>query len=197
MVSANAFGARSNQCKAKRVCLWCASEEHPHRDCPHFQKRDRGNAKCANCNEAHPAWTKTCAAYLTASQRSTRAPSAAKVVSSSSVSRAELDERVKSAMGQIWDILAVIIPTVVSKAVLDLNEGLKKAKVDRGGLAMKATANTVKAIKECGLLDPSRPMEVTEVQKSVWKDVFPQAPFPNFNQAVSAPLENTSSQSSK
>ena len=100
-------------------------------------------------------------------------------------------------MGQIWDILAVIIPTVVSKAVLDLNEGLKKAKVDRGGLAMKATANTVKAIKECGLLDPSRPMEVIEVQKSVWKDVFPQAPFPNFNQAVSAPQENTSSQSSK
>ena len=107
------------------------------------------------------------------SQRSTRAPSAAKVVTSSSVSRADLDERVKSAMGQIWEILAVIIPTVVSKAVLDLNEGLKKAKVDRGGLAMKATANTVRAIKECGLLDPSRPIEVIGVQKSVWKDVFP------------------------
>ena len=87
--------------------------------------------------------------------------------------------------------------TAVSKAILDLNEELKKPKFDRGGLAMKVASNTVRAIKDCGLLDPSRPIEVIGVQKSVWKDVFPQTPFPHSNQAGSSPQEIISSQSSK
>ena len=98
-------------------------------------------------------------------------------------------------MGAIWEPLVVIIATVVSKAVLDLNEEWKKGKVDRGGLALKTTANTVKAIKDCGLLDPSRPMEVIGVQQNVWKDVFPQTPFPHSNQAGSAPPGNSNSSS--
>ena len=104
---------------------------------------------------------------------------------------------VNAAIGKIWESLAVVISTVVSKAVLDLNEGLKKSKVDRGGLAMKATSNTVKAIKDCGLLHPSRPIEVVGVQHAVWKDVFPQVPFPYSNQAGSSPQEIISSQHSK
>ena len=183
----------SGQCSAKQACLWC-SEEHSHGGCPLFQKRDKGKAKCANCNEAHPAWTKTCRAFLAASQSSAK-PSTAKIVGSSSVSKTELDTKVESAMGAIWEPLVVIIATVVSKAVLDLNEEWKKGKVDRGGLALKATANTVKAIKECGLLDPSRPMEVIGVQQNVWKDVFPQTPFPHSNQAGSAPPGNSNSSS--
>ena len=103
----------------------------------------------------------------------------------------------RTAYGEMWSFLAVIVSTVVSKAVLDLNEELKKPKFDRGGLAMKVTSNTVRAIKDCGLLDPSRPIEVIGVQKSVWKDVFPQAPFPYSNQAGSSPQEITSSQLSK
>ena len=190
----------SGQCTAKRACLWCGAE-HPHKECPHFQERNKGQAKCANCNEAHPAWSKTCQAFQTASQRSTKT-SAARIVSSSSVSKAELDTAVELAvniaMGKIWESLAVVISTVVSKAVLDLNEELKKkSKVDRGEMAMKATANTVKAIKDCGLLHPSRPIEVMGVQKAVWKDVFPQASFPNSYQASSAPPETISSQHSK
>ena len=100
-----------------------------------------------------------------------------------------------SAMGALWETLASVIATVVSKAILDLNAELKKPKVDQGGLAMKVTTNTVKAIKECGLLDPSRPMEVIGVQQNVWKDVFPQAPSPQSNQAGTAPLANSNSSS--
>ena len=185
----------SGRCNAKQACLWCG-DEHFHRECPHFQKRDKGRAKCANCNEAHPAWTKTCQAFLTASQHSTKA-SAAKIVSSSSVSRRDLEAEVKVAVGGLWETLATVISTVVSKAILDLNEELKKPKVDQGGLAMKVTSNTVRAIKECGLLLPSKPIEVVGVQQNVWKDVFPQTPFPRSNQAGSAPQENVSSQSSK
>ena len=138
---------------------------------------------------------------MTASQRSTKA-SAARVVASSSVSKTDLDRAVEmavnNAMGKLWESLAVVISTVVSKAVLDLNEELKKkTKVDRGEMAMKATSNTVKAIKDCGLLHPSRPIEVTGVQQTVWKDVFPQAPFPHSSQAGSSPQETNSSQLSK
>ena len=103
----------------------------------------------------------------------------------------------KTAYGELWESLAVVVSTIVSKAILDLNEELKKPKFDRGGLAMKVTSNTVRAIKDCGLLDPSRPMEVIGVQASVWKDVFPQDPFPHSNPASSAPQVITSSQASK
>ena len=183
----------SGQCSEKRACLWCA-EEHPHKDCPHFQSRDKGKAKCANCNEAHPAWTKTCRAFLSASQ-SLAKPSTAKIVGSASVSRTDLDARVEMAMGAIWEPLVMIIATVVSKAVLDLNEDLKKGKVDQWGLALNATKNTVRAVKEYGLLDPSRLKEVTGVQQSVWKDVFPQIPFPHSSQAGSATPGNSNSSS--
>ena len=93
-------------------------------------------------------------------------------------------------MGAMWETLASVIATVVSKALLDLNAELKKSKVDGGGLALNVTKNTVKAIKECGLLDPSRPLEVIGVQQNVWKDVFPKTPFPDSNQADSSPLLN-------
>ena len=104
---------------------------------------------------------------------------------------------VNIAIGKIWESLAVVISTVVSKAVLDLNEEQKKPKVNRGEMAMKATSNTVKAIKDSGLLHPSRPIEVIGVQKSVWKDVFPQASFPHSNQAGSSPQDKISSQISQ
>ena len=69
-----------------------------------------------------------------------------------------MEARVKTAYIEMWEVLAVIVSTTVSKAILDLNEELKKPKFDRGGLAMKVTSNAVRAIKECGLLDPSRPI---------------------------------------
>ena len=103
----------------------------------------------------------------------------------------------KAAYSEMWQFLAVIVSTVVSKAVLDLNEETKKPKIDRGGLAMRVTLNTVRAIKDYGLLDPSRPIEVIGVQKHVWKDVFPQTPFPLSNLADSTPQINNGSQSSK
>ena len=145
--------------------------------------------KCANCNEAHPAWSKTCVAFITASKTSPK-PTAAKIVSSSSVSRGDLETLINSAIGALWESLARVISTVVSKATLDLEAELKKGKgkvEDRGGLVLKATSHSVKAIKECGLLHPNRTLEVTEVQKSVWKDIFPLVEFPHSSQASSTP----------
>ena len=101
-----------------------------------------------------------------------------------------------TALGSLWESLATVISTVVSKAVLDLEAELKKGKgkvADRGGLVLNATTHTVKAIKEYGLLHPNRSIEVTEVQKNVWKDVFPQADFPTSSQACSIPHNNMSS----
>ena len=72
---------------------------------------------------------------------------------------------------------------VVSKAVLDLEAELKKPKMNKGELVLKTTANTVKAIKGCGLLHPSRTLEVTGVEENVWKLIFPQNDFPLPNQA--------------
>ena len=134
------------------VRLWCGAE-HTHRDCPHFQNRDMGNAKCANCNEAHPAWSNNCKAFLTATQSPSKA-SAAKIVGSTSVSRKDLETELNNAKAKIWESFAQIVSTVVSKAVLDLNEELKKPKVDRGALVKNVASNTVRAIKECGLLGP-------------------------------------------
>ena len=175
----------SKDCKAKQACLWCGSE-HFHKECPHFQNRDMNNAKCANCNEAHPAWSKSCSAYIVASQSQPRI-SAANIVSSNSVSRSDLDQEMKKDKRQLWESMALVISTIVSRSLLDLNEELKKPKVDRGALTMQVTTNAVKAIKECGLLDSSSSIEVAGVQQNVWKNVFPQTPFPHPSQADSTP----------
>ena len=101
-----------------------------------------------------------------------------------------------SALGTLWESLARIISTVVSKSILDLDVELKKGKgkvADRGGLVLNAAMHTVKAIKECGLLHPNSAIEVTGIQKNVWKDVFPQADFPTSSQACSIPHNNMSS----
>ena len=108
----------------------------------------------------------------------------------------DLEREMKEAMGKIWASLAKIISTVVSKAVLDMNVELKKPKVNCGLLVKKISSNTVRAIKECGLLDPSSSMEETGVQQQVWEEVFPQTPFPHPSLADSTPLNNMASQSS-
>ena len=178
----------SGQCKARRACVWCG-DDHFHRECSHFQSKSRENAKCANCNEAHPAWSKSCAAFIAASKNSSQA-SAAKVVSSATVGRADLQAEIKMAMAALWGSLARVISTVVSKSLLDLDAEQKKPKMNRGDLAMKTTAHTVRAIKECGLLHPNSSLEVAGVQEAVWKELFPQATFPQPSQASSTPLQN-------
>ena len=178
----------SAQCKGQRACVWCAAD-HFHRGCAHFQGKSRENAKCANCNEAHPAWSKNCAVFIAASKNSSKA-STARIVSSASVNKADLGAEVQTAMASIWEALAKVVATVVSRAVLDLDVELKKPKMDKGGLAMRTVANTVKAINECGLLHPSRQLEVASIQQNVWKDVFSQDSSPQSSQASSAPINN-------
>ena len=101
----------------------------------------------------------------------------------------------QNVIGALWEALAGVISTVVSKAVLDLEAELRRGKgkvTDRGGLVLKAATHTVKAIKDCGLLPPNRTIEVTGVQKSVWKDVFPQTDFPTPSQVSSTPHSSMS-----
>ena len=183
----------SSQCKERRACVWCAGD-HFHRDCTHFQNRDKEHAKCANCNEAHPSWSHSCVAFNTASKTATKT-TAAKIVGSSSVSKSEVETALAAAMSELWMHLANIVSVVVSRAVLDLEAEIRKPKVNKGELVLKATANTVRAIKDCGLLHPNRQIEVTDVQQHVWKDIFPQTPFPNISQACSTPLNHYVSQS--
>ena len=111
------------------------------------------------------------------------------------MSRAELETSLDTAMSQLWEYLASVVSIVVSRAVLDLEAELKKPKVSRGELVLKTTANTVRAIKDCGLLHSNRTQEVADVQQKVWKDIFPQSVFPNISQASSTPLSLSTSQS--
>ena len=179
----------STQCKGTRACLWC-SADHFHKECPHFKGKDRANAKCANCNEAHPAWSKSCAAFTTATKNSPKV-TASRVVSSASISRKGVEEELKTAMAKLWDHMANMVSFVVSKAILDLEAELKKPKVNRGELVLKTTANTVRAIKECGPLLPNGTPEVSGVQQNVWKMIFPQNAFPHPTQASSTPQNVT------
>ena len=90
------------------------------------------------------------------------------------MSRDDLETQINSAIGALWESLARVVSTVVSKAILDLEAELKRGRgkvEDRGSLVLKATSHSVKAIKECGLLHPNKTLEVTGVQKNVWKDV--------------------------
>ena len=183
----------SAQCKGQRACVWCG-KDHFHRDCPHFQTKDRAHAKCANCNEAHPSWSHTCVAFEAASKAAPKA-SAARVVASSSMSRTEVKESMGAAMSELLGHLANIVAVVVSRAVLDLEAEIRKPKVSRGELVLKTTANTVKAIKDCGLPHTNGSLEVTNVQQSVWKDIFPQDAFPLISQASSTPLSSSTSHS--
>ena len=172
------------QCKGQRACLWCGAD-HFHKECPHFQSKNRESAKCANCKEAHPSWSKNCEAFVTASKSPPKV-TASRIVSSSSMSRSEFEAEMQQAMGDLWSSLAVVVSTAVSKAVLDLEADLKKGKVNHGDLVLRTAANTVKAIKACGLLHPSRTIEVAGVQQKVWKDVFPRDEFPTSSQASSS-----------
>ena len=101
-----------------------------------------------------------------------------------------LSNALQAAMVSIWEAMAKVVATVVSRAVLDLDVELKKPKMDRGGLARKTVANTVKAINECGLLHPSRPLEVASITQVVWSDVFSQNSSTQSSQACSAPINN-------
>ena len=179
------------QCKEKRACLWC-SQDHFHKECPHFQNKDKEHAKCANCNEAHPAWSKDCVAFKAASKNSSQ-PTMARVVSSNSMSKSDLD----AAVGRIWESLAPVISMVVSRAVLDLEVELKKPRVSKSELVLKTTANAVKAIKDCGLLHTNGSLELTTVQQTVWKDIFPQSEFPAVSQGSSTPQNSMTSQISQ
>ena len=132
--------------------------------------------------------------FETASKSASKA-TAAKVVSSASVSRTDLETTLEAAMSRLWGHLANVVSLVVSRAVLDLEVELKKPKMNRGELVLKITANTEKAIKDWGLLHPNGPTEVVGVQQKVWKDIFPQADFPHISQASSAPLSSSLSQS--
>ena len=91
-------------------------------------------------------------------------------------------------MSALWATLARIVSTVVSRAILDLDAEQKKPKVSKGELVRKTTANTVKAINECGLLLPNRSLEVAGMQQIVWNDVFSQTDTPHSSQASSTPL---------
>ena len=175
----------SAQCKGKRACLWCGAD-HFHKECPHFKGKDRGNAKCANCNEAHPSWSKNCAAFVAASKAVPKI-TASKIVSSASVSRAEMEIEIAKAMTKLWESLAAVMSMTVSRTLLDLESDRKKGKVNATDIVLRSAANTVKAIKECGLLHPSGTLEVTGVQQKTWKNVFPQAEFPLSSQASSTP----------
>ena len=182
----------SAQCKGQRACVWCG-DDHFHRECPHFQNKNREKAKCANCKEAHPSWSHSCVAFEAASKTVPKA-SAAKIVGSASISRSECETSLQIAMSALWGHIARVVSVVVSRAVLDLEVELKKPKVNRGELVLKATANTVKAIKDCGLQQSNKPLEVTDVQQKVWKDIFPQAAFPGISQASSTPHSSDLSQ---
>ena len=98
-------------------------------------------------------------------------------------------------MSELLGHLANIVAVVVSRAVLDLEAEIRKPKVSRGELVLKTTANTVKAIKDCGLPHTNGSLEVTNVQQSVWKDIFPQDAFPLISQASSTPLSSSTSHS--
>ena len=176
----------NSNCQGVRACLWCAAD-HFHKECPLFQARNKENAKCVNCKGAHPAWSKSCPSYTEASQCSTKV-TAARVVSSSSISKADLD----TAMGELWKSLAGVIATVAARSVLDLRAEEERAaeagsKVSGTMLAKKVAATTTKTMNECRPLQVSRPLEVTEMQKLVWKALFPQVDFPAAGKASSTP----------
>ena len=67
-------------------------------------------------------------------------------------------------MASIWDALAITVSVVVSRAVLDLDAEMKKPTMDKGGLVRKIVSNAVRSINECGLLQPSKPLEVAGIQ---------------------------------
>ena len=51
-------------------------------------------------------------------------------------------------MGSIWESLAVVVSTVVSRAVLDLNTDQKRGKVNQRDVVLRLATNTVKTIME-------------------------------------------------
>ena len=108
-----------------------------------------------------------------------------KIVGSATVSRAEMEAEIQTAMTGIWQFLAKVVSVVVSRAVLDLDADLKKGKVNKSELALRTAANTAKTINGCGLLPPNRKIEVAGLQQMVWKEIFPQGEFPQSSQASS------------
>ena len=100
-------------------------------------------------------------------------------------------------MRRIWETLAPVISTVVSRAVLDLEVEMKKPRVSKSELVLKTTANAVKAIKYCGLLHTNGSLELTAVQETVWKGIFPQDEFPAASQGSSTPQNSMTLQPSQ
>ena len=84
--------------------------------------------------------------------------------------------------------------TAVTRSILDLRAEEERAaesgiKFSNTMLAKMVAASTTKTMNECRPLQVSRPLEVTEMQKSVWKALFPQVDFPATGKASSTPLK--------
>ena len=104
-----------------------------------------------------------------------------------------METRIDTAFGSLLESLTHVLSTVVSKGILDLGAELKKGKgkvENGGGLVMRITSHAVRAINECGLLHPSRTLEVASIKQNVWKELFSQSSFPQSSQASSAPNNN-------
>ena len=185
----------NSNCQGVRACLWCAAD-HFHKECPLFQTKNKTAAKCANCQGAHASWDKNCPSYIEASKRSPQL-TAARVVSSSSLTKADLD----TAMTKLWHCLAGVMATVVTRSILDLRAEEKKAtdagtRVNTAELVMMTAKGTARTMNEFKPLQVSKPIEAAEMQETVWKALFPTADFPGSSKASLTPQANDKTNSS-
>ena len=115
----------------------------------------------------------------------------AQIEAATATTRAEID----SAMGVLWQCLASVLATAVTRSILDLRAEERKAaeagtRVSTTELVMRTAAGTARAMNECRPLQVSTPIEAAETQKTVWKSLFPQEEFPTASRASSAPQDN-------
>ncbi|KAF4210539.1 hypothetical protein CNMCM5878_004249 [Aspergillus fumigatiaffinis] len=62
------YGHIGSICSNPTTCGLCAGS-HETRDCPQRSSTDQGPRKCANCGDAHAAWSKSCKKYAEAVDR--------------------------------------------------------------------------------------------------------------------------------
>jgi hypothetical protein len=177
---------RSSECQDTQKCVWCGSN-HPHKNCQHFQNKDRANAKFANCGGGHPGWSQECGKYRKAAQNTAKT-TAAKIVSSSSVNEGTLVTIIDS----IKACIAIMVANVVTRAILDLRDDEKRShegevRAEPSDIALKIGKDTVEALNGQKILPSGKPIVVTEVHITVGKGVFPHDNFPLLSQATSAP----------
>ena len=180
------------ECKAETKCVICAGA-HRKSDCP----KEKSDARCSNCDGAHPAWSTECPTYRAEiDKKKTFASATSDSVKTPSFLKETIEPIILAAMEKLKKQIAIVIAEVVAKAFLEHLFYESEFKRTNGEKYLGATARVTSIAKMATQSVNNSPLhesdnstvEIEAVQKAVMQHLqssMTVSKSPNSNANVS------------